>query len=369
MWFIYVVLFLVFCWAVARFYLSGPNLAQYDQRLNVPLNHERHASPAHSDVITKLQDFGQGSGGPDKASRLNQMRAAMDSIGDSADLDGITLIPVESASVKGEWVLGEHSDPDKRMLYIHGGAFMLGSPRSHRTITTKYARLLGVSVFAVDYRMLPEHGRLDCLSDCQAAYRYVLDNGPTGAGAATQLLMSGDSAGGNLALVVTAWARDHALRMADGVIAIAPATDNTFGSPTLRRNAATDPLLGPSLGKLVRLPRAALLYFSWFSTRLHPTDSRISPIHGNLHGLPPILIQASEAEMLLGDARRYANKANAQGSTVKLETWNHMIHVWHVFEPELPEAKQAFEHIAKFVQNLPDPVNDSASQQLQQAQN
>jgi len=359
------VLFIVFCWAVAHFYLSGPSLAQFDQTLNVPHNHERHASPAHSDVIEKLQLLSQGTG---TGSRLSRMRAAMDSIGDSADLEDITLTAVNTPNVKGEWVVATNSEPDKRLLYIHGGAFMLGSPLSHRTITTKYARLLGVSVFAVDYRMLPEHGRLDCLADCQDAYRYILENGPEQGGAATQLLISGDSAGGNLALVVTAWARDQGLRKADGVIAIAPATDNTFGSPTLRKNADTDPLLGPTLGKLIRLPRAVLLYFSWFSTRLRPTDTRVSPIHGDLSRLPPMLIQASEAEMLLGDARRYTNKANAQGSTVKLETWNHMVHVWHVFEPDLPEAKQAFEHIARFVENLPATAAEAAPEDLQSAQ-
>ena len=368
MWFMFVVLFFVLCWAFSRFYLGGPSLAQYDQTLNVPQNHERHASPAHSDVIKQLQALSQGSGASGGSSRLNRMRAAMDSIGDRADLEDITLTAVDTPDIKGEWVVADNSDPDKRLLYIHGGAFMLGSPLSHRTITTKYARLLGVSVFAVDYRMLPENSRLDCLTDCQAAYRYIADNSPEQSGAATQLLVSGDSAGGNLALVVTAWARDQQLRKADAVIAIAPATDNTFGSPTLRINADTDPLLGPTLGKMVKLPRTMLLFFSWVSTRLRPTDTRMSPIHGDLHGLPPMLIQASEAEMLVGDARRYSNKANAQGSMVKLETWNHMVHVWHVFEPDLPEAKQAFEHIARFVESLPDAAIKTSPEDLQSAQ-
>ena len=362
MWLILIVLFLATFWAVSRFYLSGPGLTAYDRVLNVPQNHEQRASPPHSDVVEKLQHLSQGSDKSGNGSRLSRMRAAMDSIGEGADLEGITLIAVDKPNLKGEWVLAANSDPDKRLLYIHGGAFMLGSPLSHRTITTKYARMLGVSVFAVDYRMLPEHGRLDCLSDCQEAYRYVLQNGPERAAEATGLLVSGDSAGGNLALAVTAWARDSQLRAADGVIAIAPATDNTFSSPSMRQNAATDPLLGPTLGKLMKLPRAFLLYFSWISTRLNPSDTRISPIHGELHGLPPMLIHASEAEMLVGDARRYTNKAIAQGSAVKLETWNHMVHVWHIFEPELPEAKQAFEHINKFVRNLPGATAASDAQ-------
>ncbi len=357
------VLFVIAWWAFAHFYLGGPSLQRFDQVINVPENHERHASPNHAGVIAKLQSLSSGNMSGGRKNLLSKARNVMDSMGEDANLENITLLPVNDGAVKGEWLLAPNSDPGKRLLYIHGGAFMLGSPLSHRTITSKYASLLGFSVFAVDYRLLPEHGRLDCLEDCQAAYKYVLDHGPNDQSAVQQLLVSGDSAGGNLALVIAAWARDSKLPAADGVIAIAPATDNTFSSPSLKRNVATDPLLGPSLGKLIKLPRAMLLYYSWFSTRLHPTDSRLSPIHNNLDNLPPMLIHASEAEMLVGDARRYANKASSEGTQVKLATWNHMVHVWHIFEPSLPEAQQAFEHIAKFVQNLPTTRTHRASSQ------
>lgn len=368
MWITGFVLIVIVWWAFARFYLSGPSLQSFDEIINVPENHERHASPDHAGVVTKLQSLSSGNMSGGRRNMVSKMRGLMDSMGEDANLEDITLLAVGDGSVKGEWVLAPNSDPEKRLLYIHGGAFMMGSPLSHRTITSTYASLLGFSVFAVDYRLLPEHGRLDCVEDCQAAYKYVLEHGPHEQSAAQQLLVSGDSAGGNLALVIAAWARDRELPAADGVIAIAPATDNTFSSPSLKRNAATDPLLGPSLGKLMKLPRALLLYYSWISTRLHPTDARLSPIHDNLDNLPPMLIHASEAEMLVGDARRYANKAASQGTSVKLETWNHMVHVWHIFEPSLPEAKQAFEHIAKFVQNLPTTKpNQTTSQAAAQA--
>jgi acetyl esterase/lipase len=93
-----------------------------------------------------------------------------------------------------------------------------------------------------------------------------------------------------------------------------------------------------------------MLWLSWLSYRVRPCDPRLSPVYGDLSNLPPTLVHASEAEMLLDDARRYVNKATAQGSEATLETWHHMLHVWHIFEHRLPEAKEAFEHINKFLE-------------------
>jgi acetyl esterase/lipase len=108
-------------------------------------------------------------------------------------------------------------------------------------------------------------------------------------------------------------------------------------------------MLGPLLGKFTSAPRFLIAWGSWLSSRVHPCDPRVSPLRGNLADLPPTLIHASEAEMLLDDARRYVNKATEAGSEATLETWHHMLHVWHVFDPRLPEAQEAFEHIARFM--------------------
>jgi acetyl esterase/lipase len=210
--------------------------------------------------------------------------------------------------------------------------------------------MAGVSVLAVDYRLVPENRRIDCLTDCQTAYRWILENGPDGPGPLDVLFVSGDSAGGNLTLAVIAWARDVGLRAADGAIALSPATDAAFASPSLISNIATDHMLGPMFGRITKLPKSVVAWFGWLSNRMHPCDPRISPLRGNLADLPPTLVHASEAEMLLDDARRYVNKATAAGSEATLETWHHMLHVWHIFEPSLPEAQEAFDHIHRFMQ-------------------
>lgn len=345
-------LFVLAFWVIARFYLSGEDLSRYDgggmQAVGSGSDGQREPSAEHHEAVTMLQELaasGQGGG-----NRLQQMRDGMDAMGDAADLEGITLIPVDVGGVPGEWVLAENSDPRRRLLYLHGGAWTAGSPKSHRPITTKYARMTGVSVLAIDYRLIPENRRIDCLTDCQTAYRWILSNGPDGEAPPDVLFVSGDSAGGNLTLAVIAWARDAGLRAAEGAIALSPATDAVFASPSLISNIATDHMLGPMFGRITKLPKSLVAWFGWLSNRMHPCDPRISPLRGDLKNLPPTLIHASEAEMLLDDARRYVNKATAEGSEVTLETWHHMLHVWHIFEPSLPEAQEAFDHIQRFMQ-------------------
>ena len=112
----------------------------------------------------------------------------------------------------------------------------------------------------------------------------------------------------------------------------------------------SDHMLGPAFGPITRMPRWLLSWFSWITGRVRPCDPRVSPVFGDLSNLPPTLVHASEAEMLLDDARRYVNKAREAGSEVTLETWHHMLHVWHAFEQRLPEAREAFEHIGRFLE-------------------
>lgn len=107
-------------------------------------------------------------------------------------------------------------------------------------------------------------------------------------------------------------------------------------------------MLGPALRKVLTMPRPILLWFAWLTNRINPCDPIVSPVFGDLSGLPPVLVHASEAEMLRDDARRWVNKARAAGSPATLETWRGLVHVWHAFAPDLPEAKEAYERIGGF---------------------
>jgi acetyl esterase/lipase len=159
----------------------------------------------------------------------------------------------------------------------------------------------------------------------------MLNNGPEGGSQAANAYVAGDSAGGNLTLCLTAWVRDTEKRAPNAVVALSPITDSRLSSPSIKANLESDVIL-KSLAK-------------------HDTkDPRISPLLGDLSRLPPILVQASDSEILRDDGRRYVNKAVAAGSNAVLQLWANMPHVWQIFDPELPEASEAFEEIKLFLE-------------------
>ncbi|PIE39554.1 MAG: alpha/beta hydrolase [Gammaproteobacteria bacterium] len=350
LWFLIALVVLV--WLVTHFVLGGPDLRKYDSPAPKLYSNEP-PSAFHQEAVNDLHEMHRelsAGGKADLKARVMKMRKIMDDLGAKADLSGITLTPTTANGVPAEWVQVDGVETSRRLLYLHGGAFYAGSPGSHRSITAALARVTRSAVLVVDYRLLPEHKRFDGVADCQSAYRWILDNGPNGQSPADELLMAGDSAGGNLVLMVSNWARDQGMRQADAVIALSPATDGTVSGPSLQSNVATDPMLGPSIGKLLKAPRGVVLWYFLLSNKALPSDPRLSPIHDDLANLPPTLIHVSKAEMLYDDAVRFTNKAVAAGSPVTLQVWPHTVHVWHFYHPNMPEAIAAFAAIEQFVE-------------------
>jgi len=332
----------------SHYYLKGEDLSRYDMPIDSSST-DAPASAAHGTVLESMAELSVVFTSDRPKERLANVRRYFDEMGDNVEFDG-DIIPIDTPKVKGEWVVAPGADSRRRILYIHGGGWIAGSPLSHRMITTTYSRLTGCAVFAVKYRLLPEHKRIDCINDCREAYRWVLQYSPSGEDEeVSDVYVSGDSAGGNMSLSLAAWIRDVGLPFPNAVVALSPATDATFGSPSIQRNKHSDPMLGPGFGVLGRIPKSLLLLGVWFFKRIKPNDALVSPVMGDLSGLPPILIHASEAEMLHDDALRYVNKAREQGSPVTLQTWPHMVHVWHIFGHELPEAKHAFDEIGEYI--------------------
>jgi acetyl esterase/lipase len=355
-WLIWLLGLVIAAWAFARLVLDGEDLSRFDQPAPEPVN--TAPSAANTEVVRSVKEFAReaesSKGGRE---RLKTMREAMDAMGDNADLSGLRIEPVTVAGRPAEWLARESGEVTGRLLYLHGGAFTMGSPRSHRPITTELARRAGLAVLAIDYRLMPEHSRRAGVEDCRAAYRWLLDHGPTGQGPAEAVFVAGDSAGGNLALALIGWLRDQrgdaaGLRQVDGAIALSPLTDATFASPSMRYNIDQDPMLGPMARMIQRVPRSLMLWSTWLQNRIRPTDPLLSPLRDDLSNLPPVLVQASEAEILIDDARRYANKARDAGSPVEIETWHGMVHVWQAFGTNLPESDQAFERMAAFVRRV-----------------
>lgn len=335
-------------WGIARFHLDGEGLERYDAPVGTLVNDA--PSPGNADVVAFVSSLVERAMAAAGKARLALIRTELDRLGEQADMTGIRVVPVTVGHCAAEWVLAEGTDGRGRLLYLHGGGFTAGSPRSHRRITTELARRTGLAVLALDYRLMPEHGRRAMLDDCRSAYRWLLEHGPEGPGPAGPVFVAGDSAGGNLTLALIAWIRDQGLRQVDGAIALSPLTDATFASPSLARNVDSDPMLGRMARLIGRVPRPLMLWSTWLQNRIRPTDPQLSPLRGDLAGLPPVLIQASEAEILIDDARRYVNRAREAGSPAELETWRGMVHVWPAFGPDLPETNEAFERMERFVE-------------------
>ncbi|MGM0769133.1 MAG: alpha/beta hydrolase [Pseudomonadota bacterium] len=311
----------------------------------------REATPsdAHQEVLGRIRDMGEASRGLKGRARLRALRQHMDGLSEGLALASEFRFRDEP---RGEWVLSPGADSRRRILYIHGGAWAAGSPRSHRAITDRLSHVANAAVFAVDYRLMPEHRFMDGIRDCRQAYTWLLDHGPEGPEPVDFIVVAGDSAGGSHALSLIAWIRDNGLRQADAAVALSPSTDLTLTAPSNRNNIATDPLLGPVFGGLSKIPLPVIWWATLAAFRVSPASPVASPLRGRLADLPPTLIHASDTEMLLDNARRYVAKARAEGSEAELHTWPGMVHVWHIFTPLLPEANAAFDDIAGFLSKL-----------------
>ena len=205
------------------------------------------------------------------------------------------------------------------------------TPGIHSRLVALLCRGTRSRALMVDYRLAPEHKFPAAVEDCLAAYRQLIDSGHS----AQRIVIAGDSAGGNLALVTLLAARDAGLPLPCGAVALSPLTDMTFSGESMRRNDGVDPLFTRAV-----VDKLAPLYLP----RQNAADPYLSPLFGNLDGLPPTLLMVGSSELLLDDSVRYASRAN----NVTLEVWHDMPHVFPVFSV-LPESREAIGHICEFV--------------------
>ena len=353
---VYLLLVLFVAWLTVRLRVVAPEHPHFDLPHVAFPGGKGNASVEGEQVRELLEQMHATLKSVPRRKQLRAMRRMLDEgiVDPPGDAESLR-VSIDAVNINGmaaEWVTAPRADADRRLLYLHGGSFMAGSPRSHRMITAELSRRCGVAVLAIDYRLMPEHSRMAAVFDSQAALQWMIGNGHSREGDAREIYVAGDSAGGNLALMLAAWTRDEGLAPINGVIAFSPATDSTMAGESTTANIPTDPMLGPTLGPFARLPHPLKAMAMLAATRTSPRNPLISPLFGDLSGLPPILIQASESEMLLDDARRYVAKARSQGSPVTLQTWPGMVHAWPMFHGLLPEGKEALDQVAKFVARI-----------------
>ncbi|MFC4058910.1 alpha/beta hydrolase [Planomonospora corallina] len=247
-------------------------------------------------------------------------------------------VTVEEESIAGceaEWVrAGQELDEDKALLYFHGGAYFVCSPATHRPITWRMSAAARRPVLAVDYRQGPVHTLAESLEDAVAAYLGLLERGY----APEDVVFAGDSAGGHLTLASLLALRDRGLPLPAAAVCLSPWADLT---DTPRRvNRFADPLL--PAGRVDWLARR-------WTSGLDARDPLVSPVLGDYAGLPPLMVITGSTEILRDEGRRVAGRARAAGVPVTYEEWRHMPHVFPLLADVLPEARQAFRHIARFL--------------------
>lgn len=337
--------------AIVFVWLHGKDMATYDKGYPRPVTGSE-PSEGMPDVLIAVDAFARATDGlPPGKDRIQRLRVALEGISKGKEF-AARFIPSAVGEPAGEWVLAVNADPDRRLLYVHGGGFVAGSPKSHRMITCALSELTGMSVFALDYRLVPEHGRMAGLEDTSEALKWLQNCGPDGPQASRFLALAGDSAGGNLILAAAQTIRDQGLTNADAMVAMSPSTDVTLRSPSMRFNRDSDLMLGRSIGRLLSMPALIRHVIFALMGRRSPAAPTLSPLRGNLGNLPPLLLQVSLTEMLLDDSARYYHRAVAQGAEVTLETYDNMVHVWQMFYPELSEARVALEHIRDFLAEI-----------------
>jgi len=349
----WLVLLVLIIWAFERFYLRGKRIPDYplpdDPGAVQHFSQPESLGPEYQEVVKTVRELILRILICIKKDSHQAARTIFDSISDGREYD-CEFIPANAAGVPAEWVMAPGVSKSRRVLYIHGGGFAMGSPQSHRTITSRFSEITGSAVLAINYRLIPENRHSDCVEDCRTAYQWILENGPDGPSGVEQLFIGGDSAGGNLSLSLIAWIRDQKQRAPEAVVALSPLTDVTFSGASIRDNETTDVMLRPFMKTLNAIPPFIRSWWVVWTYKVRPSNPTASPLLGDLSGLPPTLVQASEAEMLLDDARRYVYKACASGSPAKLQTWANMVHIWQIFYPQLPQAGEAWLEIGKFLE-------------------
>jgi len=250
------------------------------------------------------------------------------------------------APLRGEWLVRQTAAAPATctILYLHGGGYYFCSPQSHRSITFGLAPRTGADVFSLDYRLAPEHPFPAAVDDAVAAWRQLLAAGRP----AASMVIAGDSAGGGLALATLVALRDAGDPLPAGAVLYSPWTDLASTGASIRENDGRDPMFCGDV-----FARVAPLYLGTASA----THPYVSPVYADLHGLPPLFMLAGCTETLLDDTRRAADRARAAGVEVDCRIGRDLPHVWPIYAPFLPEARQALDDTARFVRRVTAAAN------------
>ena len=250
--------------------------------------------------------------------------------------EGITVQPCSDGGVAGERIAVRDAVDGRRLLYLHGGGYGIGSPRSHRHLAAALGAAARAEVWLPDYRLAPEHRFPAAVDDALAVYRAMLSGSTP-----DRIAIAGDSAGGGLTVATMLAARAVGLTLPSAAVCLSPWVDLSLAPDSPVAHAAkTDPLV-----RYDEISTYAHAYLG--DTRAD--DPLASPIFGDLEGLPPLLIHAGSTEALVSDATRLAEAARGAGVDVTVELGEGTPHVWHWFWPRLDLARDAIKKVGMFL--------------------
>ena len=276
-----------------------------------------------------------------------EMRRRLDSI--SRLLRKVRQVKVESTTVAGlhaEWLRPQGAPDDKVLLYLHGGAYVLGSCQSHRSMVSHIARAGGINALLPEYRLSPEHRFPAAIEDAVTVYRVLLASGIS----PENIVIAGDSAGGGLAVATLLSLRHNGDPLPAAAVLLSPFLDVTASGESATTRADRDPWFhAEDLDVVVR-------HYCRADEIRNPL---VSPVFANVAGLPPVYIQVGDDEVLLSDSTRFADKMRAAGGTVDIEIWPEMWHVFQLFVGKMPEARQAINKIGDYLRALYPPAESS----------
>ena len=274
-------------------------------------------APATQDVIESRARFEKMGG---------FLGGAPDAKCEQVDVDG----------VPAEWVSAPDVDGSRAVLYLHGGGYAIGSINTHRRLAFDISAASGARVLLLDYRLAPEHPFPAAVDDAATAWRWLLKQGF----ANTKLAIAGDSAGGGLTIATLVNLRDRKLGLPACAVAISPWVDLEGVGTSMTARSEQDPMV-----QKAGLGWMADMYLAGKDAR----TPLAAPLHADLKGLPPVLVQVGTAETLLDDATRIAERLHSAGGEVKLSVWPNMLHVFPLFAPILTEGRDGCVEIGQFI--------------------